>query len=417
MIIPKKQGKRNSFHQHGAWGIIKPMRKKRLPAICLLIFLVFISEGAFSSPEAAYKYNEEGLKKIKQGDFEGAINAFKSANLYEPSNKAILTNLAVAYNNYGFALMKNGQLNKAIQNLEKAVYYEPGNAYALYNLGQAYYNAQNMPGASRCLERAVKLNPDLQGALALLNKINGESSVEDNFERTETMRFIIASARDIPVASFSYIRTYLEEAYGRIGMFLGYYPKNKIVVVLYSESNYDAMLKGRPHWALAAFDGKVRIPVNRFKYTNDEVIKIIYHEYAHAVLYELAREKCPLWFQEGIAGKAEDFATPKNKGLVRKYIDKFGLMPITAIPSDFTSIKDVNRATALYIESYLIVDFIIRKKGYAGIKNIINYLKDGYAIEKAISIIFQEDLSSFEKMWIRYVIEEYSVDSLKAYNR
>jgi tetratricopeptide (TPR) repeat protein len=388
--------------------------RTRYYVICVFILIVsqFLMNTCVASQEAAYKYNEEGLRKFKQNDFHGAIESFKAAALYDPANKSIRNNLAVTYNNYAFSLMKSGQLNSAIDNFERGLYYDPDNPYTLYNLGQAYYKVQNMQLAQNCLERAVKLKPDLKGAAALLERINGEISVEKGFERTDTMHFIIASSRDIPVSSFSYIRTYLEEAYGRIGMFLNHYPKNKVVVILYSEVNYGALLKGRPHWTLAVFDGKVRIPVNKFKYSNEEVIRIIYHEYAHAALFDMIRDRCPLWLNEGVAGRAEDFAGPRDKELIKKYISRFGLTPISSIPGNFTNIKDMNIATTLYLESYLLVDFIVRRTGYAGLNTMLTYLGGGGNIDGAIQEVFREDISSFEKGWKRYLIENYGIDNL-----
>ena len=381
----------------------------------LFFCLLFIPHAAFPSREAAFRHNMEGVRKLKSGDYKGAIADLKAAHRYSPSSKPILKNLAVAYNNYGFYLMSKDQLNPAIEQLENSLYYDPENPYALYNIGQAYYRVQNMPRAKLYLEKASKLEPGIKGMKPLLRKISGESEVEKGFDKIETMHFIIAAAPKISVSKISYIRTYLEEAYGRIGMFLDYYPKNKVVVILYSEDNYGKLLKHRPHWTLALFDGKVRIPVNKFKYTDEEVIKIIYHEYAHAVVYDIAKDKCPLWLNEGIAGKAESFAVPKDRELFGKYIEKLGLIPFRKIPGDFSKIKSRNTATLLYMESYLLVDFIVKKAGYSGLKDILLYLGKGADIRYAIVKVLERDVGQFEKEWERYVIENCGIEKLKYY--
>ena len=389
-------------------------RKIPVKIFLLIVFLsLCIPECVFSSSETAgYRHNEEGLNRLKAGDYAGAIVELKIAYQYLPSNEKIRKNLSIAYNNYGFYLMQRGDLNRAIQLFENALYYDPERPFILYNLGQAYYRTQNMTKAKFFLEKAEKLKPDIKGLQDLLRKVRGETKVEKNFELNETMHFIIASAPDLPVEKTSYIRTYLEEAYGRIGAFLDYYPEDKVVVVLFSEANYDRMLKNMPHWTLGVFDGKVRIPVNKFKYTDEEVIKIIYHEYAHAVVYNITKGKCPLWLNEGIASRAENFAKPKNRDLIKRHIEETGIIPFRKMPGDFTRSKNRKVATLLYVESYLLVEYIVKKVGYSGLRNILDLLARGAGVEYAIAKVLGESPDQFEANWIRFIMEQYGVSKI-----
>ena len=371
------------------------------------------SQFAYASQEAAYNHNSEGLAKLNAKDFKSAIKEFKEALRYAPSSKKIKANLAVAYNNYGFTLMKQDELREASLQFENGLYYDPDNPYTLYNLAQVYYRLQKVQKAKECLERAKGLGSDIAGVDTLLNRIEGEAKVEGKFDKNETMHFIMASSPDLSVDKTSYIRTYLEEAYGRMGMFLDHYPRNKTVAVLYSEDNYSNMLGDRPHWALAVFDGKVRIPVNKFKFTNEQVIKIIYHEYAHAVVHDIAGGGVPLWLNEGIASRAESFAQPKNMALAGKYIEEFGIIPVWQMPSDFGAVGDRKIATLLYMESYLYVDFILRRVGYTGLKDILNYIGDGKSVEYAIGKVMGMNMREFQKEWEKYIQSQLGIQKVR----
>lgn len=382
--------------------------------IVLFFFILSLfPSGVLASQKAVYRYNQQGLEKLEKKDFEGAINDFKTAHFYDPSNKKVLKNLSIAYNNYGFELMNSGQLQRAVEMLEKAVYYDSENPYVFYNLGQAYYMLQDMSKARVVLKEAYRLNPDIKGLEDLLNKVEREVSVEKTFKKYETQHFIIAYSPDIPVEKLSYIRTYLEEAYGRIGVFLDHYPANKVIAVLYSEGDYEKLLGGRPHWALAVFDGKVRIPVGRFKYTNEDIIEIVYHEYAHAVVFDLAEGNCPLWLNEGIASKAEELVQPRKKDLIKKYIEEFGLIPLNRMPANFTSVKDINLATLMYMESYLLVDFILRQAGYTGLRDILKFLGKGVPINSTLARVLGDSSEQFQEKWEKYIVENYGVSNLK----
>ena len=382
-----------------------------LIGITFIIFSLFSWQELIlsSNKEIVYKYNQSGIEKLKNKDFRGAINDFKMAHFYDPSNKKILNNLVIAYNNYGFYLMKKGEFTQAIEKYEQALYYDPHRPYVLYNLGQAYYMNQNISKAKLVLEKAYKLAPNIKGLKRLLDKVNREVEVEKGLTRLETMHFIVVSSQNIPIEKISYIRTYLEEAYGRVGMFLDHYLTKKVVAVLYSEAEYDKLLGNKPHWTMAIFDGKVRIPVSKFKYSNEEVVRFIYHEYAHAVVRDITKGNCPLWLNEGIACKAEDFVTPHRGERFAAYFEKFGVVPLKKIPNNFTQIRDVRLATLMYGESYLLVEFILREVGQSGLREILRYLGQKVPITVAIQKVLGRDYNSFARQWEEYVRRKYGI--------
>jgi tetratricopeptide (TPR) repeat protein len=376
------------------------------------LFIIGITNNCFGSEQAAYEHNESGLSKLRAGNYEGAISDLRQANRYLPASKKIKKNLAVAYNNYAFSLMEKGRLKLAAEQFERSLSYDKDNPYALYNLGQVYYRIQEIAKAEKYLKRAYSLKPALKGLKKLYKKVEGEAAGESSFENFETAHFFIASAPDLPLEQFSYIRIHLEEAYGRIGMFLDHYPKDKVVVILYSESSYKRFLKNRPHWAMAVFDGKMRIPVNKVDYSDQDILKIIYHEYAHAVLRDITADNCPLWLSEGVAGFAEGFVSKKKKSFYKAYLDRFGVISIGKIPSDFTS-KDLKIATWLYVQSYLLVDFIVKRKGYSGLRKILDYLGKGKDVNQSIEAVFGKSLRNFEREWVAYLKSSYGIQNLK----
>lgn len=381
----------------------------RLPGTALLFFLTF-SLPAFSSQESIYKLNEEGLAKLNDKDYDGAIKAFKEAYRYDPSNKNIIKNLAIAYNNYGFFLAGKGDARAAIEKYEYALSYDAENVYTLYNLAQSYYAIQNIVRAKEYLQKAHQLDPSIQGIKELLDKVSQEEKTEKEFERFETMHFIIAASEDIAVENVSYIKTYLEEAYGKIGTLLDHYPKERVVVVLYSEANYETLLEGRPHWAMSIFDGKVRIPVNKFKYTNQDVVQIIYHEYSHAVVYDITKGNCPAWLKEGIASWVEDFVGLQKKNFVKSYVEKFGITPLRDMPETFFGIKERHKAMSLYVESYLLVDYIIARAGYRGLQEVLHSLARTSDIEAIIRDVLKKDIEQFEEERKQFLIDTFNIE-------
>jgi tetratricopeptide (TPR) repeat protein len=378
------------------------------PALFLELSLaVFSAPDAAASQQAAYQHNSRGIEKLQSGDYAGAIEDLRAAHRYLPANEDIKRNLGIAYNNYAFYLKTKGVLREAIIQYKNALQYDSDNPYTYYNLGQAYYLTQDMPMARHALEKAHKLDPGLEGLEVLLARVKGEATAESGFDKIETMHFIVAADRTVPSAKISYIRTHLEEAYGRVGMILDHYPRQKTIAVIFSEDSYAHMLKGIPPWALAVYDGKVRIPADRTRYGSRDVTKIIYHEYAHVVVRDITRGKCPVWLNEGIAGLSESLVEPQKKEVIRKYIEKLGVVPLRRIPESFADIKQREVMTLLYMQSYLLAEFIVKKVGYSGLRDILDELGRGTTIWAAISGVSGQSMADFEKDWGRALASEY----------
>jgi hypothetical protein len=385
-------------------------------SIFFICFAFFFSSSARASDEAAFRHNSRGVKRLQVGDHIGAIEDLRIAHRYMPSNPDIKKNLGIAYNNYAFFLKSKGLLLDAITQYSKALQYDSDNAFTHYNLGQAFYQVQNMSKAEEHLAKAYEIDASLKGLKQLLARVRGEGATETGFDRLETMHFILAVDSSVPVEKMSYVRTHLEEAYGRVGMVLGHYPGKKTIVIVYGEEAYSNMLKGMPHWALAVYDGKVRIPANRLKYSEEDVRKIIYHEYAHAVVRDITGGNCPTWLNEGISGLAESLVYPRDKNLIRRYVQRYGIVPLRSMPDDFTALKKRELMTLLYMQSYTIVEFIIKRSGSEGLKNILSVLGRGENVWRAISGVMQQSMADFEKEWQRYMASEYGWKGVVSYS-
>jgi len=370
----------------------------------------FFCSNVSASDEAAYKKNEQGLIKLKAKDYKGAVADFKDAHRHSPYNKSILYNLGAAYNNYGFLLLQKSELELAVEQFEKAYYYDSKNVYTLYNLGQAYYRLQDLAKAREYLRKAYAIDPKTKGLKKLLEKTEKEIATESSFRQLQSSHFIIAASEDISPENISRLKSYLEDAYHRVGMLLDYYPRINTVAVLYSERDYDKLLKNRPHWTLGIFDGKVRIPVSKGKYTYEDMAKILYHEYAHAVVYCMVKNNCPLWLNEGIASMAEELVMVKDKSLFRRYVDTIGFIPLAKLPDSISSIKDHKIAALMYMEFHTLADFIVKRKGREGLKKILSILSKGRNIDYAIIRTFSLDPAEFEKAWIVFLKQEYGIN-------
>ena len=99
---------------------------------------------------SAKQLNNQGVDKLDQKDYKGAIADFSQALSLEPQN-------AKAYFNRGFAYYNLENYQKASEDYAKAIEINPSDAEAFYNRGLAYSNLDKDKAAIQDFEKAAQL--------------------------------------------------------------------------------------------------------------------------------------------------------------------------------------------------------------------------------------------------------------------
>jgi tetratricopeptide (TPR) repeat protein len=101
----------------------------------------------------------EGYTRQLLGDPRGAMVAYQAARPGLGANPVLLNNL-------GFAQLQVGRLDLALDTLREAVLLDGQNARAHFNLALTYYGLSRFPDAVASFDRALALDPSLQGSAA-----------------------------------------------------------------------------------------------------------------------------------------------------------------------------------------------------------------------------------------------------------
>ncbi len=359
--------------------------------------------GIIASPEDLYVNNEKGVEALKFGRYRQAIEYFMRALSSDTDNEAVKNNLSSAYNSLGSSFLRKGEPYNAVDNFERALFYKEDNSYSLISLGRIYYEKNNLEKAIYFLEQAYKINPGIKGLKALLDKARRETAVEDKLTKFESSHFLIVSAGETNVENLANIRITLEQAYSRVGSFLGYFPKHKTTVVLYPEELYKRATGAKPYWSHAVFDGKIRIPLAKKIYSKDFLSQIIYHEYAHVIIRDLAGGNCPVWLNEGIACYAEGLVNHRDRSFFTQFISENSFVAFENLPDSYNAMGGVRQANLYYREFYLLASFIADKFSYGAFKDILEELGSGSGISEALRKSTGLKMERFADSWHRYV--------------
>ncbi len=412
---------------------------------------LFNAASLLAQDEArARRYNQDGIKALNAQDYQAAILNLELARDYSSSDEIIAKNLAVAYNNYAMKLIDKRDIEQAVRYLELAVKIAPfeesaksnltnlllneahsfyaqaepdkavdyleksldyakddAKAQALVLLGEIAYYRQELFAAKKYWEEAFSINPNILHLKEKFDKLNQEIDIENRFEETTDAFFDIRAEQDYTGFDPYDIKGYLRDAYREIGRDFGYYPRTKIIVIIYSEENFKKLRADTPEWLGGLYDGKIRLPIKKYFQSEKEFQKLLYHEYTHAVIYSLTKGSCPIWLNEGLAKYSEIKIEDNKLSRLRAALKNDSLIPLNELNQAFSFNSSADKAALAYEEAYSIVKYIIYRYNFWHIREILEKLAGGENFEDALDKSIYINFKRLEENWREFLESEY----------
>lgn len=115
---------------------------------------------------------------------------------------------------------------------------------------------------------------------------------------------------------------------------------------------------------------------------------VLWHEFCHVVTLQLTRNKMPRWLSEGISVYEERQADPawgmRLDASYRTMIMKDELVPVGSLSAAFLAPKTPEHLQFAYLESSMVVEFIINRFGIDHLRGVLTDLRDGMEINAAL---------------------------------
>lgn len=395
--------------------------------ITVLLHLLFSPDALANDP---FLQNEYALDLQKQGDYLKSLEHLREAFRNYPHDEVMKRNLASAYVIAGQKQMGNGQFTEAAEYFSRSVELFPDigeyrlfhgislaalkqydfasveferargllgeNKAYLYHQGRVRYETGNLYDAVDLWSKALVIDPGDSSLRTFLEKTKKELAVETGMKKGYSGRFSISYDTSSSNDSADGILEVLEEAYNKVGSFLGSFPEARVPVLVYTRKNFKDLVAG-PDWSGGVYDGKIRLPIGSVESMTHLVRSVLFHEYAHVVVYELTRGNCPMWLNEGIAeyfGRSQEDSHRSHRDHTEKHA--VGLS-ISQLEQSFTSLSPREAALA-YQQSFSLVTFIIQRYGAHKIPDLLVKLGSGVTTEKAFAEVFSDYSLSYQSV-------------------
>lgn len=136
---------------------------------------------------------------------------------------------------------------------------------------------------------------------------------------------------------------------------------------------------------------------------NDWMQRVIPHEISHLVFHQALKDALatpPAWFNEGLAMYNEpgDFGEEERNRL-RNAAKNGELLPLSRLQGNFGA--DSHEVNLAYIQSWGMVDFLIRDCGKDGLRRIIAELNNDVTMDEALQRACGYDQATLYERWLR----------------
>jgi tetratricopeptide (TPR) repeat protein len=402
-----------------------------LVLVLLLLPSALVDRSFAFAPQQA---NTRGVALMREGEYALALEPLLQAYQALPYNAVIRRNLAECYLGLGvqhlearrfaeaekalwtgkayadddarfwlyrgYALLLQGDHGEAEGELLEALALDEENPKGHQLLGQLYYETGRLRQAIESWQRTLELTPENAEVASLLKKARRELPVETSMTRDYGRNFTISYDGRAQGEVGSQVLEVLEDAYREIGYDLNYYPETQVPVLLYADRDF-AELTDSPDWAGGLYDGKIRIPIGGVTGMNKKLRALLCHEYVHVAVRFLARGRCPVWFNEGLAEIAERRHHDPPLKILADAAREEKLLPFGRLEKSFAGLSR-EEAVLAYEQAYSMVKYLVEEYQWYKVTDLLVALGQGDSMAEAVERVLGEyglTYASLQEAW------------------
>jgi hypothetical protein len=283
-----------------------------------------------------------------------------------------------------------GQPKRARESAQTAVSIDPHRRRSLELLGDSLAVLGDTDGA-RTRYRAAY---DIESDSGLRRKLE---ALEPPSNHVSSARFRIRYDGDSNEPLGLAVLGILDRTWEEYEEWFGFSPDLPVTVILLTESTFRDTTRA-PEWAAAWNDGTIRVPVRGIERPTPELIRVLCHELAHSFLAARTGSGTPTWLHEGVAQWLEGGDPGRRDAGLAAAAREGRIRPLPDLESPFGELSE-SEATSAYAQSLSAVAHLLRLRGPAGLRNLIEALASGETPNEALQSAYGVGYVELQRGW------------------
>lgn len=266
-----------------------------------------------------------------------------------------------------------------------------GNAMELMQLAELFAGHDLFDAAVKMYDRSLSIRPNPY-VDDRVRQIQMNKRLALNYSTHKTQHFEIHFPDEVNPVSAAQLGDTLETEFRRLLAWIPAADMPMMVVNVVWWREFRATYTGND-FVLAFYNGKITVPFAGLGDLSPQLVAILAHELAHAMIAHATNDQAPHWFQEGFAQRVQ--GSSFNANAFNMYDDdKF--LPLVLLDPVLTGSPDPEMIGAAYLVAQTDIRYIEAKYGKAGLQKIMAAFRGGATTEEAIRAVAGTPLTEFE---------------------
>jgi tetratricopeptide (TPR) repeat protein len=314
---------------------------------------------------------------------------------------------------YGLKLIDAWQIEEAEAFAKGMQQTSPDDLGTKYLLGRIAFEEGDYTKAAELLKAA--LGPGAAQAQDYQLAVAAETEVRGTVVE-ESAHFTIRYKPGKDAALVPYAIETMEAAYAALTKDLNYEPPKKTRIEFYSSPKALARVSSLSEQAIKTTGTIALCKYNRLMVTSPRALwrgyewqDTITHEFTHFLVSHKSRNTVPIWIHEGIAkyletrwrGPAGLALDPGGEALLAKAVRQDKLIPFARMHPSIAMLPSQEDAATAFAEVFTAIEFVDKRKTMAGVRAIIDGLREGKTDRDAVADALGMTFEQFEAAWKR----------------
>ncbi len=361
-------------------------------------------ENSMIKEQLAIFYNNHGLKYASSGIYEPAIENLEYALEYLPDSEFLSRNLYNVILQYADYLQKKTGHRKALRLANDAIELLPDLSSGYVFIGNIYYNRDNFIEALRYWYMALERDPGNEGLSKRIEKLKRENIVEMAFGTERKSHFRIRFDKGLDSDYVGLISEILEDARSSVRNEFNLYSNEVVPVIVYADEQFQAATK-QPYWTQGLYDGKIRLKSQDISRGNENLERVLFHEYTHAIIYLNYGNNIPIWLHEGFAqfNEPDHSINPADIRFLSVYIKENGGFSLEELDRMFDKKSDQEAVRAAYIQARIFFSYLLEKHSKYKLKRLLKELETGNIWQEALKEVYRKNIARIDRDFNNYL--------------
>lgn len=315
----------------------------------------------------------------------------------------------------GFRAIEYWRIDEARAIAERALREHGDHPLTLALLGEVKMHMSDYRGASEAFQKAREAGAPNE-LLSSMGLAEATRIATDGYLEHVTDHFIIRYTPGKDEILLPYTVKTLEAARDRIGDLLGWRPESRVVVEIYPSAGTLAQVSTLTQAEIKASGTIALCKWNRLMVTTPRAVMFGYawrdtlsHELTHLIIGGASKNTVPIWLHEGIAKYAEsawrgdpgDGLSVEQQLSLREAAKKGKLIPFEKMHPSMAKLKDQEETALAFAEVYTFIEFLVERKGWEGMRTVLERMQTGESDEEAIEYVHGKSLKKLSEDWMK----------------